>query len=134
MTRWLHGVGLVVLVLGATIEAHHAISAIYDNSKPITLRGTVSEFQFINPHPFVMMEVVDERGRAQTWQLEMDNRFELVGIGMTADSIKKGDHVVVTGGPARSRSNGLYVLRLDRESDGLRYEQIGASPRITRTK
>jgi hypothetical protein len=62
----------------------------------------------------------------------MDNRFELVAIGMTADSFKKGDRVVVTGGPARSRSNALYVLRLDREADGLRYEQIGASPRLTR--
>jgi Family of unknown function (DUF6152) len=134
MRRSLHGVGLTVLILGATIEAHHAISAIYDNSKPITLRGTVTEFQFVNPHPFVMMEVGDERGHAQTWQLEMDNRFELVAIGMTADSLKKGDRVVVTGGPARSRSNGLYVLRLDREADGLRYEQIGASPRITRTR
>jgi uncharacterized protein DUF6152 len=134
MLRSLHGVGLGVLVLGATIEAHHAISAIYDNSKPITLRGTVTEFQFVNPHPFVMMEVGDERGQAQTWQLEMDNRFELVAIGMTADSLKKGDRVVVTGGPARARSNGLYVLRLDREADGLRYEQIGASPKLTRTR
>jgi Family of unknown function (DUF6152) len=133
MARLLPSLTAGVLVLGATIDAHHAISAIYDNSKPMTLRGTVTEFQFINPHPFVMMEVVDG-GRAQTWQLEMDNRFELVAIGMTADSIKKGDHVVVTGGPARSRSNGLYVLRLDRESDGLRYEQIGASPRITRIR
>jgi len=134
MKRPLYSVGLAVLVLGASIEAHHAISAIYDNAKPITLRGTVTEFQFINPHPVVMMEAVDERGRAQTWQLEMDNRFELVAIGMTADSLKKGDRVVVTGGPARARSNGVYVLRLDRESDGLRYEQIGASPRITRTR
>jgi hypothetical protein len=134
MARLLPSLTAGVLVLGATIDAHHAISAIYDNSKPMTVRGTVTEFQFINPHPFVMMEVVDERGRAQTWQLEMDNRFELVAIGMTADSIKRGDHVVVTGGPARSRSNGLYVLRLDRESDGLRYEQIGASPRITRIR
>jgi Family of unknown function (DUF6152) len=128
------GVGLTVLVLGATIDAHHAISAIYDNSKPVTVRGTVTEFQFINPHPFLMIEAADDRARTQMWQLEMDNRFELVAIGMTADSFKKGDRVVVTGGPARSRSNGLYVLRLDREVDGLRYEQIGASPKITRTR
>jgi len=122
----------MVLVLGASIDAHHAISAIYDNSKPMTLRGTVTEFQFVNPHPLLIIDAPDDRGRARTWQLEMDNRFELVAIGMTADSFKKGDRVVVTGGPARSRSNALYVLRLDREADGLRYEQIGASPRLTR--
>ena len=134
MRRLLHGVGLSLLVLSATLEAHHAISAIYDNSKPITLRGTVTEFQFINPHPFLMIEAADDRGHTQLWQLEMDNRFELVAIGMTGDSFKKGDRVVVTGGPSRSRSNGLYVLRLDREVDGLRYEQVGSSPRITRTR
>jgi hypothetical protein len=132
--RSLYGVGLGVLMLGATIHAHHAISSIYDNSKPITLRGTVTEFQFVNPHPFLTIEAADDRGRERTWQLEMDNRFELVAIGMTAESFKKGDRVVVTGGPARTRSNGLYVLRLDRAADGLRYEQIGASPRLTRTQ
>jgi len=131
----LRGVGvLCVLVLGATVHAHHAISAIYDNSKPITIKGTVTEFQFVNPHPMLLIDVVDERGTSQPWQLEMDNRFELVEVGMTADSFKRGDRVVVTGGPSRTRSNGVYALRIDRASDGFRYEQIGTSPRITRVR
>src|SRR5262245_47905636 len=134
MRRSVAGFALCALLLGAALDAHHAISAIYDNSKPITLRGVVTEFQFVNPHPLLMVDVADERGQTQAWQLEMDNRHELVAIGMTADSLTKRDQVVVNGGPARAGSNGLYVLRLDRAADGFRYEQIGSSPRISRTR
>ena len=79
-----------------------------------------------------MIDVVDEHGTIQPWQLEMDNRFELVDVGMTANTFTRGDRVIVTGGPARARSNGLYALRIDRPSDGFRYEQVGTSPRIGR--
>jgi hypothetical protein len=125
---------LGVLAIGVTLDAHHAISAIYDNSKPITIQGTVVEFHFVNPHPYLTVDVVDERGKSQMWQLEMDNRFELVDVGMTADTYKPGDRLVVRGGPARGRSNAVYALRIDRPSDGFRYEQVGTSPRITRAR
>jgi len=125
---------MVMLAFGATLDAHHAISAIYDNSKPITLQGTVVEFHFVNPHPLLTIDVVDDRGTHQSWQLEMDNRFELVDVGMSSDTFKGGDRVVVRGGPARGRSNAVYALRIDRPSDGFRYEQVGTSPRITRAR
>ena len=134
MSRSLCRLGLVVLALDASLDAHHAISAIYDNSKPITIQGTVVEFHFVNPHPYLTIAVVDERGQSQAWQLEMDNRFELVDVGMSADTFKAGDRVVVRGGPARGRSNAAYALRIDRPSDGFRYEQVGTSPRITRAR
>jgi hypothetical protein len=134
MSRALWCVTLVVLAFSASLDAHHAISAIYDNSKPITLQGTVVEFHFVNPHPFLTIDVVDERGAHQSWQLEMDNRFELVDVGMSGDTFKPGERVVVRGGPARGRSNAVYALRIDRPSDGFRYEQVGASPRITRAR
>lgn len=123
-----------LFALGVPLYAHHAISAIYDNSKPITMQGTVVEFHFVNPHPTLTIDVVDERGMHQSWQLEMDNRFELVDVGMTADTYKAGDRVVVRGGPSRARSNAVYALRIDRPSDGLRYEQVGTSPRVTRAR
>jgi hypothetical protein len=134
MRRVLSTVAISVLSLGSMLHAHHAISAIYDNSKPVTLTGTVTEFHFVNPHPTLTIEVVDDRGRSQVWQLEMDNRFELVDVGMTADTFKRGDRVVVKGGPARARANALYMLQLDRAADGFRYEQVGASPRVSRTR
>jgi hypothetical protein len=133
MPRSLFAAGLVLL-LGSAVDAHHAISAIYDNTKPITIRATVVEFQFVNPHPYLVVEAADDKGKSQTWRVEMDNRYELVDVGMSSDSFKRGDRLVVTGGPARAQSNGLYALRIDRPTDGFRYEQIGTSPRITQRR
>jgi hypothetical protein len=129
MTRWLPVVALGVAITGAPAWAHHAISAIYDSSKRVTVEGAVREFQFINPHPILVMEVNDE-GKTREWRLEMDNRFELIREGMDADTLKRGDRVVATGSLSRTTPQNLYLMRLDRPSDGFRYEQIGSSPRV----
>jgi hypothetical protein len=113
----------------APAETHHAISAYYDNSKRTTIEGTVAQFQFVSPHPFVVLDVAGRDG-TQQWRLEMDNRSELVAIGVRIDTLKAGDRVVVTGSLARDRSSGLYVLHLKRPSDGFEYEQVGGSPRL----
>jgi hypothetical protein len=60
----------------------------------------------------------------------MDNRFELAGIGMTSETLRPGDRVVVTGSPGKLDSRALYVRRLDRPMDGFRYEQVGSRPRV----
>jgi hypothetical protein len=121
---------LGLAILGSAVQAHHAISAVYDSSKQVTVEGVVREFQFINPHPFLMMDAADKSGATLEWRLEMDNRFELIGIGIKADTLKAGDRLVVTGSLSRERPQGLYVMRLDRPADGFAYEQVGASPRI----
>ena len=111
-------------------HAHHSISAVYDSSRQVTVEGIVTEFQFVNPHPFVTMDVKQDSGSAQQWLLGMDNLRELAEIGMTSQTLKPGDRIVVTGSPARVKSQSLYVRRLDRPADGFRYEQVGSSPRI----
>ena len=121
---------MLITATGVDLRAHHSIAGVYDSSQRVTIDGVVAEFAFVNPHPYVVVDVTDGAGRSQPWRLELDNRFELVGVGMTADTFKPGDRVVVTGSRARNGSNGLYVRRLDRPADGFRYEQVGASPRI----
>ncbi len=64
----------------------------------------------------------------------MDNRSELAEIGMTSQTLKPGDRIVVTGNPARTKSQSLYIRKLDRPADGFRYEQVGSSPRIRTTQ
>jgi hypothetical protein len=117
-------------ILAAAPEAHHAIAAIYDSSKQMTLEGVVAEFQFISPHPIVVIEVVGRGGDKESWRLEMDNRGELSAVGMRADTLKKGDRVVVRGGVARDQSRALYIRRLERPADGFWYEQAGSSPKV----
>jgi hypothetical protein len=123
----------IALLLGLSslaVDAHHSIASIYDSSQPVTVEGTVKQFHFISPHPFVTVEVKDARGASHVWQMEMDNRWELADIGVTSSTLRPVDRVVVTGSRARSQSNNLYVRRLDRPADGFRYEQVGSSPRI----
>ncbi len=114
----------------ASLHAHHSIAGIYDGSREVKIEGIVSQFHFINPHPFLTIDVKTDGNRMQQWRLEMDNRSELVEAGMNAETLKPGDRVVVSGSPARSQGQSLYIRRLDRPADGFRYEQIGNTPRI----
>jgi uncharacterized protein DUF6152 len=121
---------VAILASATTADAHHSISSIYDGSRRVTLDGVVSQFQLVNPHPFLFIDVKDGDGRTQQWRLEMDNRSELAAIGVTATTFKPGDRVVISGSLARAQPQSLYLLRLDRPADGFWYEQVGNSPRI----
>jgi hypothetical protein len=117
-----------LLAASFAAEAHHSISAVYDGTREQRIEGVVAEFQFVNPHPFVIVTVDAADG---PWRLEMDNRFELAGIGMTSETLKPGDRVVVSGSLGRTEPRTLYIRRLDRPADGFRYEQIGSRPRVS---
>jgi hypothetical protein len=110
-------------------EAHHSIGGVYDTGRQQSVEGVVAEFQFVNPHPFVIV-TVEAGGTSERWRLEMDNRFELADIGMTSETLRPGDRVVVTGSPGRLDARALYIRRLDRPADGFRYEQVGSRPRV----
>ena len=120
----------VMIACCGAAEAHHSIAGMYDEGHPVTLDGSVLEFHFVNPHPFVLLQVKDSSGRDQTWKLELDNRWELVDVGMSATTLKPGDRLTVTGGPAYKQSNAMYVRRMQR-ADGFRYEQVGFSPKVS---
>lgn len=118
---------LAAIAAVSPASAHHSIAAVYDGSRPQRIEGIVVEFQFVNPHPFVIVTV----GADESWRLEMDNRFELADIGMTNATLKPGDRVVVTGSPGRTEPRTLYIRQLDRPVDGFRYEQVGSRPRVS---
>jgi Zn-dependent alcohol dehydrogenase len=121
------------LLLGATAAAHHSISGVYDNGRKLTFAARVTEFQFVNPHPYIVVAAApDATGTAQHYRLEMDNRHELIAIGITATTFTPGDEVVVTGSVSRTEPQNLYLWRLERAADGLLYEQIGTRPSISR--
>lgn len=111
--------------------AHHSISGVYDSGRQVTVEGRVVEFQFVNPHPVLVIAVDSGAGSTQTWRLEMDNRYELADIGVSGATFKPGDRVVASGSAARADARSLYLMKLDRPADGLRYEQIGTTPRIS---
>ena len=120
-------------VLAVTADAHHSIAGMYDQSRRTTLDGVIAQYQFVNPHPFVVVDVTTN-GTTQSWKAELDNRWELQNIGMTPTTFNAGDRVVVSGSPGRDRTPLLYVWRLERPADGFLYEQIGTSPRVSRLR
>ena len=130
MRRILLACAAAIVLANAAADAHHSIAGAYDSSRSLTLAGVVAQFQFVNPHPFLTLDVIDAAGSAQRWKLELDNRHELVDIGVTATTLKPGDRLIVSGSPGRTQPQSLYVLRLDRPADGFAYEQVGNSPKI----
>jgi hypothetical protein len=131
MTRWLLAAALASA--GTAAGAHHSLYGVYETSREVTVEGVIAQFHFVNPHPYLLVDARDSQGRSQQWRMEMDNRRELVDVGMSEQTIKPGDRVVASGSPGRSTQTlSLYIRRLDRPADGFRYEQLGFSPRITR--
>jgi hypothetical protein len=112
--------------------SHHSFAAVYDSARNVTLEGIVTEFLFVHPHPFLVIRVAPSDGTNESWRAEMDNRFELADIGVTAQTFKPGDRVRISGIPGRKEPHILYLMKLERGSDGLRYEQVGTTPRIER--
>jgi hypothetical protein len=121
----------VLLLPGAPPAlAHHSFGAIYDQGKDQALIGVVKEFLFVHPHPVLVIEVRSTDGSVAAWRAEMDNRWELEEIGVTATTFRPGETVEVNGSPGRRQANILYLWKLRRPADGLRYEQVGSSPHL----
>ena len=64
---------LTIGIAGASIvvQAHHSIAAVYDTSRQVRVEGVVTSFRFVNPHPFLMLNVIDAAGKGQAWRLEV---------------------------------------------------------------
>jgi hypothetical protein len=92
--------------VAAPVAAHHS-TAIYDSENPIELAGTVVEWQFVNPHVFIKLEVVDAAtGDKKVWSLEGGNTAGLFRRGWTPNTLKAGDEIVITVRPLRSGAPG----------------------------
>lgn len=92
---------VTLLVVCTSMLAHHGNVA-YDEQHPITINGNVTEFVWSNPHCQIYLEVKDQKGNVVPWSVESQSPGILKRNGWTRDSIKPGDHIVVTLVPAKS--------------------------------
>ena len=94
---------IAVLVSSCTAAAfaHHSFATMYDSSKPVTLKGTVTVLEFRNPHIWIFMDVT-EGGRTVNWACEGGQPLQLFRNGWKPDTLKKGDAVVLEGYAART--------------------------------
>jgi hypothetical protein len=90
-----------LLLVGIPLWAHHG-NASYDNDNPATIKGTVTEFAWTNPHVQIYLDVKDDKGKVVHWSVETYSPGKLVRAGWTKDSVKAGDQVSITLIPAKS--------------------------------
>jgi hypothetical protein len=108
-----------ILLFTAAAFAHHSIGAAYDLSKDSRIEGKLVQFNFRNPHSFVTIDATDAAGKVQRWVVEWGGAGALGGQGITRNTLKVGDEVIITGNP--SRTAGLSRLKMNtlhRKSDG----------------
>jgi hypothetical protein len=106
MKRSMLGVAVVAGALMAVMPAlaHHSFSAEYDSKKPVTLKGTVTKVDWMNPHVYFYIDVTDEKGDVSNWGLEMGPPNGLERAGWTKNTIQIGTEVIVEGTLAKDGS------------------------------
>jgi hypothetical protein len=80
---------------GIPAYTHHSFAATYLEDKTVTLDGKMVQFMFRNPHSFVRVEAPDEKGEMVTWAVEWGGGGQLSRDGVSRDTLKPGDHVIV---------------------------------------
>lgn len=100
---------LAVVMISVPLFAHHGAAA-YDNSKRITLKATVTEWFWANPHCFLRFDAKDENGNVVHWATEANNPSDMVNLGWSKQTLKPGDEVTVTLIPVR---NGQPIGRIE---------------------
>jgi hypothetical protein len=117
--RTLTALGIGTLVAVTPVSAHHSFAAYYFEDQSITLEGVVQEFQLRSPHAILIFTNRDRDGREQTFSAEWGNPRRLSSQGVTKDTLKAGDAVVVTGSPGRAGSeNKVHLKGIRRPADG----------------
>lgn len=102
--------------------AHHSFSATYDSSRQDRIEGEVAQFLFRNPHSMVQILAPDETGEMRRWAIEWAGINVLTGEGISRETLRIGDRVVVTGNPGRVPSDfRMRMLSIERPEDGWKW-------------
>jgi hypothetical protein len=108
-TKWWAAAALAAGQLLLPVQAHHSF-AMFDQTREVTLKGKIVDFQWTNPHAFIHVEV-PAGGAADVWEIELNSPNNLKRQGWKSDSIKPGDQVTLLANPLRdaAKKGGLFI-------------------------
>jgi hypothetical protein len=101
--------GVALLTAAKPVLAHHSFAAEFDAAQPITLNGTVTKMEWINPHAWIHLEVKKPDGKVENWEVETGNPSALIRRGFNKNSLPAGTEITVQGYRAKDggmRANG----------------------------
>ena len=97
--------GFVLLLAAVPVWAHHAFSAEFDVNKPLTLKGTLTKWEMINPHSWFHINVKEPGGKVTEWMIEGGSPNTLIRLGVTKYTVKVGTELTIEGYQAKEGSN-----------------------------
>jgi len=101
----------LLLLIAASAAAHHGYAA-FDTSAEVTLKGTVTDFHFVNPHCVIEIDVKDDKGAVQNWKAELTSANHLAPKGWNEGTIQPGDALAITGYRAKNGAPSLWVTKI----------------------
>jgi hypothetical protein len=110
--RWvLFCMAIALLLLSQPALAHHG-SAAFDRDQVATIKGTVVDYELINPHVQITVKVANDKGEAVDWIIEGVSLNMMVRSGFTKDLLKAGDTITVTGHPGKNGKPTMLLMKV----------------------
>ena len=100
-----------LLTVSGPLFAHHG-SAVYDMENLTAVKGTVTEFQFSNPHAQILFDVKDEKGNVEKWVGETNSATALYRLGWKKDTLKPGDAITAVGWRSKNGTATMHLHKL----------------------
>jgi len=101
----------LLLCLSSSMLAHHG-NAAYDVKNPVTVKATVTDFQFVNPHCQIYFDVKNDKGEIEHWQGELTAPNKLARAGWTKHTLNPGDQITVTGPTGKNNGRSIWIQKL----------------------
>jgi hypothetical protein len=111
--QWLSALAIVgVLLAGTSALAHHSFAAEFDINKPVTLQGTVTKVEWVNPHVYVFLDVKDASGKVTPWSLSSLGPAAARRAGVTRANFGQGQTVTILGYHSKDGSNFAFMRKM----------------------
>ena len=120
------GAGALMLASAGAALAHHS-GAMFDATKEVTLQGTVKEFQYTNPHSWLVVNIPDATGKVTEWSFEAEGPSTLLRAGIKKSSLMPGEKVTVKGHPLKDGRPGAGLMNVTK-ADGTVLSPRAAPP------